>query len=62
MEGAESYSSATEEMKDYLQDWSKVGSTGPLEWWKTNQDRYLRYQIPDTSSESRRHLHHLSAS
>eukprot|EP00064_Thunnus_orientalis_P009718 superscaffoldBa00001252_g9744 len=35
----ESRGRSTEEMKDDLQDKTKVDS-GPLEWWKKNEDRY----------------------
>ncbi|KAK7883828.1 hypothetical protein WMY93_026951 [Mugilogobius chulae] len=37
--------SAFDEMKDYLQDRSKGTTSGPLSWWKHNQDRYPRLAL-----------------
>lgn len=54
--------SSCDEMKDYLQDRSKVDTAGPLAWWKNNKERYPRLAraakrllcIPATSTPAER--------
>lgn len=54
--------SSCDEMKDYLQDRSKVDTAGPLAQWKNNEERYPRLAraakrllcIPATSTPAER--------